>query len=191
MEVARRTSHLSDLARPLERVVDLLNTCSAVRLVRYRQIEDLVEIFDDLDEGPGLEPVQPESIPPSHDSASWALRDMRVRATPHAGGVLIDGGEAILLYGGTAIHLAGIGLTVWEAATAGCALDELVDAVVAVHGAHPEAQALVTDAADALRAARVIAWAPPVDVDTYRKEAQTQGATSVIEAAGFTVPGPT
>ena len=91
------------------------------------------------------------------------LKDGRWAAVPWQDALIVED-EALLLIDGVPMRLAGIGLTIWRAIADGIAPYRLTAHVIAVHGDHPEAVALVADAQAALLEAGAVVHSSPMSL---------------------------
>ncbi|MBT2485010.1 MULTISPECIES: hypothetical protein [unclassified Microbacterium] len=130
-----QTSYLCDAEAPLHRIAALLDaTGGAVRL-RYREVDTIDDLIDQLlsEQERPVAPVVPRIFEP--------VSEMTQRPGTLARGEVVDqldlDGRTVLLRrtgsGGQVQVLDGIGPALWASAN-GSTLDELVVAVVAVHG---------------------------------------------------------
>jgi hypothetical protein len=157
-----QTSALTELDRPLTQLCAMLDRIGGACRLHYREIEhatdDLAALLDHP--RPEPEPWHPVEIGRSDDVA-WALRDGRLRRRPVRDAVQI-GAEVVLLVDDRPVRLSPIGATIWRACARPMTRAALADVVVTEHGPHPDADAWVHQAIDALVDARVLAGAPPV-----------------------------
>ena len=124
----------------------------------YSEIEDAVGLLTEL----ATMEIEPDewSPDPVDDNFSAALWDGRYRRGVVLDGVRIDG-EMVVMVENTPQHVAGIGVTLWDCREGRPTHVDLRRAVVAAHGDHPNADALVADAVDAmLRAGTLTQHAP-------------------------------
>jgi hypothetical protein len=139
--LAPQTRYLCDGEAPLQRIASLLAaTGGAVRL-RYREVTDIDSVIDELfrTEVRPVAPASARSLSPVITSSppETFLQAEIVDALE------LDGRIALLQSnptGGQVHVLDGVGPAIWAAARA-CTLDEIVDAVVAEHGAPEDGDA--------------------------------------------------
>jgi hypothetical protein len=160
-----QTSALTDLQRPLVLLCATLDRVGGAWRLHYGEIEHAADHLAAL-----LDPASPHPEPwhpvetGRGDDVAWALRDGRLRRRPVRDGVRV-GAEVVLLVDDRPVRLSPIGATIWRACARPMTLAALVDVVLAEHGDHPDAEAWVHQAVDALVDARVLAAAPPVPAE--------------------------
>ncbi|HET7277774.1 MAG TPA: hypothetical protein VFJ22_06830 [Dermatophilaceae bacterium] len=165
LDVIRQTSSLARLSRPLQTLCAIVDSCDGIHELTYAEIDETVPLLTDflsaerLDEDtPEWAAVLDEGVDP--DDMRWALLDRRIRRRPLTDAIQ-SGDEVLLMVADTPIRLSGIGLTIWEACRAAATPEEVLAAVVDVHGEHAEADRLTRQALDELSAAGVLAWGAP------------------------------
>ena len=162
MRIIPQTSSLFAMPQPLHLMSRLASQRGVFRL-DYSEIEDAVGLLTEL----ATMEIEPDewSPDPVDDDLSAALWDGRYRRGVVLDGIRIDG-EMVVMIENTPQHVAGIGVTLWDAAKDALTHADLRRAVVAAHGDHPDADALVADAVEAmLRAGTLTQHRPLVLVD--------------------------
>lgn len=100
---------------------------------------------------------------PANEMA-WGLRDSRVRQMPWTDAVTVDD-DALVLSAGVPLRLSGLGRTIWSTALDGASLEQVTEAAIAEHGAHPDAAALVAAGVKELAGSGALSWRPPLTLD--------------------------
>jgi hypothetical protein len=165
-------THPWRLDQPLQRVCEVLEgSGGALRLV-YEDPADAAALLDELGRT-GRRDLPAEAVDAAawrmgqprseQDRVLWALMDGRVRRAPYLDAVAI-GDEAVVLVE-TPVRLSPLGVTIWEAAADAPNFDQLTAHVVEVHGAHPQAQALVSESVASMVTAGVLGFARPIPVE--------------------------
>lgn len=179
-EVVPQTSALLRLPRPMESVVTALTSGGGPWRLRYAEVADCVDLVAGLAAGSGAsEPTVEWSTergdePPDDEDPEDAGVPGAAAAedAPSAGGDLPGGavlqrtpfrhavhseGSSLVVRGQVPAVLPGLASTLWRAAEAPVSVDDLVAAAVGAHGAHPEAEQLVTATLRALLASGHVA----------------------------------
>jgi hypothetical protein len=162
VEVIPQTSALPALERPLQQLAALLKRCGGVYRLRYAEIADTERLLADLLAGDvepteDWEPLAREKGP----EEEFVLLDGRLTVLDFDDAVRTED-EAVVLTDGIPRHLQGIGTTLWSAVLDGGTPDRLVDAVVDVHGDHPDAAAMVAAAMAAMEDAGLLIHRVPM-----------------------------
>ena len=146
MRIIPQTSSLFAMPQPLHLMSRLVSQRGVFRL-DYSEIEDAVGLLTEL----ATMEIEPDewSPDPIEDNFSAALWDGRYRRGVVLDGIRIDG-EMVVMIENTPQHVAGIGVTLWDAAKDALTHADLRRAVVGTHGDHPNADALVADAVEAM-----------------------------------------
>ncbi len=176
-EVLPQTSALLRLPRPMESVVTALTTGGGPWRLRYAEVADCVDLVAGLAAGSGAaEPPVEWSTergdePPDDEDTEDAGVPDEAAGGPTAGdlppGALLQRtpfrhvvhseGSSFVVRGQVPAVLPGLASTLWRAAEAPVSVDDLVVAAVGAHGAHPEAEQLVTATVRALLASGHVA----------------------------------
>jgi hypothetical protein len=162
VEVIPQTSALPALERPLQQLAALLERCGGVYRLRYAEIADAEDLLAVLLAGE-VEPTE-EWEPLAREKNAedeFVLLDGRLTVLDFDDAVRTED-EAVVLTDGVPRHLQGIGTTLWSAVLDGVRPDRLVDAVVDVHGDHPEAAAMVAAAMAAMEDAGLLIHRVPL-----------------------------
>ncbi|MBM6401175.1 ATP-binding protein [Phycicoccus sonneratiae] len=176
-EVVPQTSALLRLERPMESVVAALTAGGGPWRLRYSEVADCVDLVAGLAGGSGASqpairwtterggepalidddasaasapPMTPE--PPDVDLPAGAL----VQRTSFQHAVHAEG-ASFVVRGQVPAVLPDLASTVWRAASEPVSVRDLVDVAVEQHGAHPEAEQLVTATVTALLASGHVA----------------------------------
>lgn len=171
-----QTSSVMLLARPLQRLTEVVTRTHGPWALRYAEIEQCVPIITRLLDGdievPGA--VQWRAVPPGphlpepgadqHLAIDPAIvvpyddlePDERVQHTAYTDAVATPDGVLILVRGDV-LHFEGLGALVWEECAVPRTVDELVAAATAQLGEHPQARRLVQDTVRAMRRGGVLA----------------------------------
>jgi hypothetical protein len=162
VEVIPQTSALPTLERPLQQLAALLQRCGGVYRLRYAEIADTEELLADL-LAEEVEPVEDWEalVREKGPEDEFVLLDGQLTVLDFDDAVRTED-EAVVLTDGVPRHLQGIGTTLWSAVLDGVTPDRLVDAVVAVHGDHPEAAAMVAAAVAAMEDAGLLIHRVPM-----------------------------
>lgn len=179
-EVVPQTSALLRLPRPMESVVTALTTGGGPWRLRYAEVADCVELVAGLAAGSGAseppvewstergdEPPEDEDVDTAGDAGVVADGNEQsagvdlppgelLQRTPFRHAVHSEG-SSFVVRGQVPAVLPGLASTLWRAAGAPVSLHDLVDAAVEAHGAHPEAEQLVTATVRALLASGHVA----------------------------------
>ncbi len=165
LDVIPQTSSLARLSRPLQTLCRIVDRSAGIHELTYAEIDDAVPLLVDFlsaecrdEDRSDWDAVLPDGAAP--DDMGWALLDGRIRRRPLADAIQ-SGDEVLLMVADTPIKLSGIGLTIWEACRVAATPEEVLAAVVDVHGEHPEADRLTRQALDGLSSAGVLAWGAP------------------------------
>jgi len=158
MRLIPQTSSLVAMPQPLHLMSRLASTRGVFRL-SYSEIDDTVGPLTEL----ATMEIEPDewSPDPVDDDFSAALWDGRYRRGAVLDGVRIDG-EVVVMVQTAPMHVAGIGVTLWDAAKGAPTNEGLRRAVVNAHGDHPNADALVADAVDAMLRAGTLTHHTPL-----------------------------
>jgi hypothetical protein len=100
---------------------------------------------------------------PANEMA-WGLRDGRVRRMPWTDAVEVDD-DALVLAAGVPLRLSGLGRTIWSTALEGVSLEQITEAAVAAHGAHPDAPAIVAAGVRELADSGALSCRSPLTLD--------------------------
>jgi hypothetical protein len=162
VEVIPQTSALPALERPLQQLAALLERCGGVYRLRYAEIADTQDLLaallaDDVESTEDWEPLAREK----GAEDELVLLDGRLTVLDFDDAVRTED-EAVVLTDGIPRHLQGIGTTLWSAVLDGVTPDRLVDAVVDVHGDHPDAAAMVAAAIAAMEDAGLLIHRVPM-----------------------------
>ncbi|QIM22304.1 hypothetical protein G7075_16095 [Phycicoccus sp. HDW14] len=161
-EVVPQTSALLRLPRPMESVVAALTAGGGPWRLRYAEIADCVDLVAGLADGSGgsQPPIgwtsergdEPALLDDDDTAAGAPVPDVTpddlpagapVQRTPFQHAVHAEG-SSLVVRGQVPAVLPDLASTLWRAAERPVTVTELVAAAVEVHGAHPEAEQLVT-----------------------------------------------
>ena len=160
-------SALADLIGPLGWLGRLIEHCGGVFRLSYTEIADTAPVLAGLLNDPQELKEDWASVPmPPQNRVGRGFMDGRIRQAYYTDALDL-GDEALLLVGRTPVRLMGIGLAMWRAALDAPRVDELVDRVVAEHGAHPDAHVLVCEALEAMVDAGALGYASPRTVGDF------------------------
>ena len=163
VEVIPQTSALPTLERPLQQLAALLERCGGVYRLRYAEIADTEALLTGLLAG-AVEPTEdwePLAREKNGPEDEFVLLDGRLTVLDFDDAVRTED-EAVVLTDGVPRHLQGIGTTLWSAVLDGVTPNRLLDTVVAVHGDHPEAPAMVAAAMVAMEDAGLLIHRVPM-----------------------------
>lgn len=163
-----QTSALPRFPQPLRALAQLAERTGGVRLLRYSEAADLIPLvrgelnaasaacdpFEHLPpsgDGERADPTGP--LDPVDPPEGWQQRDLQ--RAPYTDAIGTDG-DRLVLAGTSPIRLQGVAASVWRALDIPRDLPGTVTACVAEHGDHPDAAALVEEAAEQLLRAGVI-----------------------------------
>ena len=141
LELLPHTSSIIYMRDPLQVLCRLLEDGGAYRLT-YAEIDDAGPLLTSLSTRPAPQEWTPEPEP----DATPLVWDARYRRAPVVDAVRV-GDEIVTMATGAPVRILGIGVSVWEAAAATASFQDLVDAALAAHGSHPDAERLVEEAA--------------------------------------------
>jgi hypothetical protein len=180
--LARNVRPADELARPLQRLCELIERAGGVHRLSYDDIDDTTELLRELLRSPRPRDVADPWAPvgdPSPDDASvrWALMDGRVRQVPYRDSVLV-GDDLLVVTEGMPVGLSALGHTIWHEAATAPRIPELLERVVEEHGAHPQAEELVLDAVTSMTRSQVLGYALPQSVARIRGGFEQQAAGS-------------
>ncbi len=160
LELIPRIPALTRRANPLQKLCQLVDRCGGIARLTYREADQTGGIIQELLDTPTAptERWAPLSEPSSY---SCHLMDGRVRRGRRRDAIETDEGEALLLIDRTPVRLSRIGLTIWLEARDAPKPAELVARVLAEHGPHPDAEAIVLDAIASMVEAGVLGLDQP------------------------------
>jgi hypothetical protein len=165
-----QTSSIDLLDAPLDRLARAASQNGGPRVLEYDEISHCVDLLVDLVERPAPagetarawrhipgEPATREPrVPVTAFGPSVALSSHSiVQRSPWTDAIETDGGVLALL-GPVPVLLRGIGATIWLHAAERTTVGSLLDQVVAVHGAHPQAEQRVVSTVSELVGAGVL-----------------------------------
>ncbi len=159
LDVLPHTSSVALLPHPLQTLCRLLGDGGAYRLT-YAEIDGAGTLLTSL----ATPPTPPEWQPEPEQEPTALLWDGHYRRAPVVDAVRV-GDEIVAMSTGPPVRMMGIGVTLWEAAASPATFDDLVDASVAAHGSHPEAEHLVREAAHLLVASGMLHYERPLGLD--------------------------
>ena len=144
---------------PLRSTLRLISRCGGIHRLAYRDISSALELLRDL--------VRDDAFPPRDNPESWvpiecsenghpaALAIGQVARAPFADAVATDE-EVLVLRDSVPVLMAGIGASIWRAATTPMPIREVLDHLRRTHGDHPLASDLAGAAIDQLAGAGVL-----------------------------------
>lgn len=132
------TSALIRLPDPVRRLAALADRCPGY-VVTYREAEDLAALLA------GRDVAVPDVAHPGDlgDRSHVETGDGSMTAWVGEDDVLTNPEGGFLLVGGRPVRLSSVGVTLWHGMRLGLAGDRLAEYVVARHGRHPDALALL------------------------------------------------
>ena len=173
--VLPQTSALPHLDRPLDRLARVLAAGHGPYRLRYRDIDDCVDLVGDLAHARGRSAPEQEVewtwfTGRQPDPAGTAERAPYPASAPSPdpvtltttmwrsgfGDAVLSDDTVLVLRGGRPITLPGLAATLWLAAAEPCTVADLVGTATARLGPHPDAEALVLETVHALVAHEVL-----------------------------------
>ncbi len=154
------------LERPLQRLCAVLAGAQrATRIVFTPESGDVAPTLRDALAGKLAPSGEWSAVVdrPANEMA-WGLRDGRMRQMPWTDAVEVDD-DALVLAAGVPLRLSGLGRTIWSTALDGASLEQVTEAAVAEHGAHPDAPAIVAAGVVELANSGALSWRPPLTLD--------------------------
>jgi hypothetical protein len=158
LELLPHTSSIIYLSHPLQVLCRLLEEGGAYRLT-YAEIDNARSLLSSLPLRPAPQGWAPEPEP----DVTPLVWDGRYRRAPVADAVRVDG-EVVTMATGAPIRILGVGVPIWEATAVPATFEDLVDAAVAAHGAHPDAAQIVEEAVGLLLESGVLHRERPVSL---------------------------
>jgi len=154
------------LERPLQRLCSVLaRTHRATRIVFPPEPADVAATLRDALTGTLAPSGEWSAVADRNENEmAWGLRDGRVRQRPWTDAVEVDD-DALVLAGGLPLRLSGLGRTIWSTALDGASIEQVTEAAVAEHGAHPDAPAIVAAGVRELADSGALSWRPPLTLD--------------------------
>ena len=151
LQLIEQSSSLSQVPRPLQVLMALIEECGGLWTLVYDEIEEHVdELVELLDEPPR------HAGPPSGPKLTWHPGETELPLSPDESGPLLArrpwteaveiDDELVVLAESRALLLADLTATAWLHLARPCSMEELVRAAEQAHGAHPEAPAIVGEA---------------------------------------------
>ncbi len=148
-ELIPQMSYLKEQERPLQAIARLCDQVGGVRMLRYPDASTVPALVPALLDHPDA-------------SSDWLPAPVPASDAPYVAGAILDSiitdDRVIVMIESQIQVLDGIAPSIWLAAAAGGDLDDIVSAVVALHGEPPgnDARMLVTAALDELMAAGIL-----------------------------------
>ena len=143
MEIVEQSSSLVHLEHPIRRLADVIDACGGVWALHYREFADRVDEVVGLLDGDAQDPPAAPA-PPVRRPRRRAGRGQWTR-TPWKDAVEYDD-ELVVMVDDRVQVLGGLGVLLWLELDEPRTEAELVAAVTAAWGEHPEAAELVADA---------------------------------------------
>ncbi|KNX36179.1 hypothetical protein VV01_01875 [Luteipulveratus halotolerans] len=170
LAVIPQTSALPELDRPLLRLVDLIAAVGGARRLTYAEVAGTADLLTDAlsTATPVAASVEhhPPRIRPTDlyaEPVRYPARELRsdteLQRSAYVDAVQVDD-EVLVLVGATPVRLTGLGATIWLACASPQQLGALRTRCLAEHGPHPDAEALVVDAAQALLSYGLLSYDP-------------------------------
>lgn len=151
LQLIEQSSSLAQLPRPLHTLLRLIEECGGMWALTYDEIDDHVDALVGLLSGPS---PHPDSEP--GPVVTWHEGEPAFPLVPDANGPLLArrpwveavelDDQLVVLTESRALLLSDLTATVWLHLAHPCSVEDLVRTAEGVHGAHPDAAAIVGQA---------------------------------------------